>query len=206
MRYRMRQWRWSLALAVLISLAGGSATATPLGIVLLPEPDINYDFADVSYTAGSGALTVSGFAANMDAFSVTNESIVSGMFNLSATVNNAGVLQVGGTFSVTGTIAAFSFNSGTLLTGNLTAIGFPDGSAGALEFFFDPTGGDAASLYSNSSGITVGIVNGFPGDWDNNFSASFSAVGDIGVPEPSTALMLGLGLGVLSWRRRTSRA
>jgi hypothetical protein len=138
-----------------------------------------------------------------DAFSVIDEPIVSGLFTLDAVVNNSGVLQPGGTFSVTGTIASFGFNSGTLLTGNLTAIGFPDWSAGALEFHFDPTGGDAASLYAAGfNGITVGIVNGFPGDWNNNFSASFSATGHVGVPEPSTVLLLGLGLSVLAGTRR----
>lgn len=194
-----------LSLASVVFLAGSSASATPLGVVLEPEPDIFIDFASVNYVAATDTLTITGFASNVDNFGVVNQAITGGTFDLTATVNDLGVLSAG-SLTVGGTVATapFNWNSGTILTGNLTAIGFPDGVAGALEFLFTATGGDAQSEYGGTGAVTIGIVNGFGGDWTNDFSASFSATGDVGtlVPEPSTGLLLSMGLGIMGVKRR----
>jgi len=201
------RFRWLVPQAVLVAalllLVGSSASATPLGLIPAAEPDIFYDFATVDYNAGTDTLTVTGFAENIDAMGVVDATITGGGFSLTATVDGSGVLSAG-TFTVTGTVnfAPFFWNSGTLLTGTLNAIGFPDGVAGALEFTFSTSGGDAAGEYGAGGGLTVGIVNGFPGDWTSNFHADFNAVGDVFVPEPSTGLMLAFGLGLISFRRR----
>jgi hypothetical protein len=200
---------WGLAAAAAVLLLGvGQAGATPLGVLLNPEPDINWSFASVNYNAGTDTLTITGISGtvnNLDALSFVNVPIVGGTLSLTANIDGGGNL-LGGSFTVGGTVpsAPFNYNSGTLLTGNLTALGFPNGSAGALEFLFSTTGGDASVLYGPGGAIVVGIVNGFPGNWNANFSASFSAPGDIGtvVPEPGSFALLGLGLAGMAWRRR----
>ena len=203
---QLRTHLWSLVAAVGIALIGAvPAGATPLNLILQPEPDINWAFGSVNYSAGTDTLTVTAIAGavnNMDAFNVVNQPISGGTLSLTANVDGGGNL-LGGSFTVGGTIAAFGFNSGTLLTGNLTALGFPNGSPGALEFLFSATGGDAQALYGTNGAMVIGITNGFPGNWNSDFSASFSAPGDIAViPEPGTFALLGLGVAGLAWQRR----
>lgn len=196
---------WVVAAAAAVLLFGTArAGATPLNLVLQPQPDINFAFGSVSYNATTDTLTVSvisGGVTNMDAFNVVNQSITGGTLTLTATIDGSGNLS-GGSLTVGGTIPAFGYNSGTLLTGNLTALGFPN-STGALEFLFTATGGDAQSLYGSNGALVIGITNGFPGNWSNNFSASYSAPGDIAtVPEPGTLALLGVGVVALAWRQR----
>jgi hypothetical protein len=201
-----------IAVAALMVVLGVAAQteATPLSLVLDPEPDIYVEFVSTNYHAASDDLHIEGFPANIDAAGVEDIAISSGFLSLDAAVDGSGTLW-GGSFTVTGTVGApLNYASGTLLTGDLTALGFPDGVAGALEFRFEVTGGDAALLYggigSTSGGMVVGIVNGFPGDWTSDFSASFSGAADLGVPEPSSVFLLALGLGILArTRRHTSR-
>ena len=204
---RVRMQLLGLAAAVGIALIGATqAGAAPLNVILEPEPDINWGFGSVNYNAGADTLTVTAIAGavnNMDAFNVVNQAISGGTLSLTANIDGTGAL-LGGSFTVGGTIAAFGFNSGTLLTGTLTAFGFPNVAPGALEFLFTATGGDAQALYGGDGAIVIGITNGYAGNWNNNFSASFSAPGDIGtvVPEPGTFALLALGVAGLAWHRR----
>ncbi len=69
------------------------------------------------------------------------------------------------------------FNTGTLLTGNLSQFGF-DGVDYPFEFYFHITGGDAAPLYGKGW-IPGGIVifdTGFPGDFTQDFSSNIATV------------------------------
>ncbi len=200
-----------LALLIVLPLSG-TATAAPLnggaGLELRPAPDTFSSFIDVAYDASTDALTADGFALELDA-----DAIAGGTFDLDATVTDAGVLT-SGSISIGGTIASQGFNSGTLLTGTLTEIGFPDAGGNPLEFFFSVTGGDAASLYGGI-GARGGIIlsamggTGFAGDWTADWSTgtSFLSTADVGTPIPSpTAASLGLGFlfmgGVVRPRRR----
>lgn len=117
------------------AVAAGPAQATPLNLTLQgdPFPDIFSQFQSTTYNATSDALSVSAFVGKIRTGGV-DYVVTTGMFTLSATVDSAGVLSAGGTLSITGTNAALSYNSGTLLTGNLMLIGFPNGTAGVLEF------------------------------------------------------------------------
>lgn len=194
---------------VLSLVAFGSVEAAPINVMLQTSPDIFSAFIDVNYNAGTNAFTATGFAFNLDA-----EPINNGTFNLTATITNAGVLT-GGTLTINGDVPTLGFAGPTLLTGNLTALGFPNAGGDPLEFLFTPTGGDAVGLYAGTGGIILSQTN-FPATL---FTQSFTnvdpgigfglGVADTGVvvrpiPEPTT-LAIGLvcgGLVVLNRRFR----
>ena len=200
LRHRMAR----LLTAALILGMSGLAQAAPLNLMLLPEPDISAAFIDVAYNAAADSLTASGFALGL-ATGGSLESIAGGSFDLVASVLDDGSL-LGGTLSIGGTVASLGFNSGTLLTGDLSAIGFNQAND-PLEFLFSVTGGDAAGLYSAGlGGIILGNA-GFGGNWTGNFSSNpFAAVADVGVvPVPAAVWLFGtalIGLLGIGGRRR----
>jgi hypothetical protein len=63
-------------------------------------------------------LSAQGTAAAITLDGVTPFGIAWGSFELSATIDDAGVLSAG-TLQITGTAAALGFNSGTLLVGEV---------------------------------------------------------------------------------------
>ena len=165
--------------ACFIVLVPSLAQAAPLNLTLNDVPDIVSQFIDVTYNATLDELTASGFALELDDDgSVPAEPITDGTFDLSATIGDAGNL-VGGTIAIGGTVASLGFNSGTLLTGTLTAFGFPDAGSNPFEFLFDVTGGDAAALYGGGS-VPAGVIlsgTGFDGDFGSNFDNLSSGTG-----------------------------
>jgi hypothetical protein len=181
--------------AVLTLGAGSQAQAAPLNLTLLDTPDIVSSFIDVNYDATSDVFTASGFALELDDDgSVPAETITNGTFNLEANIDASGALN-GGTFSIGGTVDSLGFNSGTLLTGNLTAFGFPDLGDDPLEFLFSVTGGDAAGLYGSIGGIVLTGGTGFTGDFAFDFSGDGTAVADVApVPLPAAVWLFGAGL------------
>jgi len=191
-------------------LLGSVAQAAPLGLTLNDFPDIVSAFIDVTYNATSDTLNANGFAEELDDDgSVPAEAIAGGSFSLTATIDASGALSAG-SLSIGGTVASLGFNSGTLLTGTLTAFGFPDAGGDPLEFLFDVTGGDAAALYGGGS-IPGGIIlsdSGFPGSFDSNFDNLVDGVGsgvsDTGVvPLPAAVWLFGSGLlGLVGMARR----
>lgn len=117
----------------------------------------------------------------------------------------------GGTLSIGGTVASLGFNSGTLLTGDLTALGFPDAGGDPLEFLFNITGGDAASLYGATGGVIMsatGFGGSFAADFDNNMGMVGRGMGtaDAGaVPVPAAVWLFGSGLLGMVWVGRRRR-
>ena len=201
-----------LALAALLaafSFVSLPASALPLELNLADTPDIVSAFIDVNYDAGSGALTADGFALQLDGGGGLFP-VAGGLFDLNATVDSAGNL-IGGTVSILGTIAGLGFNSGTLLTGSLSALGFPDAGGNPLEFLFDVTGGDAAALFGSVGGIILG-ASGFDGDWATDFDNLIAGIPGTGqgsadtaglpVSEPGILLLQALGLTMLLLARR----
>ena len=188
-------------------LLGQTALATPLGLDLLPagpgaDPDIFSGFGSVTYTAATDSLVVTGNPQTIFSGGV-NYSILAGLtdLTLTATIDDFGVMS-SGSLSILGTAPGLGFNSGTLLTGTLTNLGFA-GAGSVLEWEFTVTGGDAAGLWGGATGGLILGGSGFGGNWTSNFSASFTATSDTGaVPEPSTALLVGLGLAALAARSR----
>jgi len=194
----------SLRIALVVAasvLVSRFASATPLGL-MSTTPDITSGYIEVTYDAGTDAFLASGFALTYDDGSGPVNILSTPAWTLSATIDSSGVLS-GGTLSI-----------GTLLSGTLTDVGFVDGSAGALEFLFDVTGGSYAGAYGSTGGVILGAPNGWTGSWASSFdnvggltgyglgegvASTFSVV-----PEPSTALLFALGISALGWggRRR----
>ena len=200
-----------LVFAALV-LVAGEGRAAPLNLTPT-TPNIGSPVqVDVAYNAGTQTFAAFGGASAFDD-GVLTSPIAGGVLNIAAAVDNAGNAS-GGSLTINGTVAALGFNSGTLLTGTLSAFGF--GIAGPLEFLFNVTGGDAAGLYGATAGVILSNT-GFAGGFASSFGTggSFSASGDTfavatAVPEPSSLSLFLLGLClcgvVLSWRRRSTIA
>lgn len=185
-----------LAVAVTIFVSG-FASAASLGLApMTGEPDLTSGFIDVSYNATTDAFSASGFSLTYDStYNQAPAAVDLGYegWTLSATIDSSGVLSSG----------ILSIDGGGMLSGTLTAVGFISNSAGALEFLFDVTGGSLAGDYGSTGGVILGIPNGWTGSWANDFSASNSIANTFKVvPEPSTALLLTLGICALAWGGR----
>lgn len=199
-----------LATLMLCLGSGIASGSTHLNLTLNNAPDIVSGFIDVSYDAGVQLLSANGFALEIDDDgSGPPEAIAGGTFDLTATIDNTGNL-IGGTIAVGGTVATLGFNSGTLLTGDLTAFGYPSGGGDPLEFLFGVTGGDAAPLYGSTGG-TILTQSGFGGTFSSSFANSSDGLADTGtttIPIPS-ALPAGLSLlcvlGVAAMARKMAR-
>ena len=202
-----------LSLVGLASLfcAGSSARAALIPVVLPNVPDILVGNVDVTYNAVGQVLSVSGLAVQIDDDGVgAAEGITGGTITMSVPVDSSGnLINATGTLSILGTVPVLGFNSGTLLTATITDFGFDPPNSDIQDFRFDVTGGDASGLYGSQAAMIMSQITGFTdwsSDWDNlifSIPGSGTAVGDIGVPEPSSLVLLFIGaLALAAWRRR----
>ena len=204
---------WGCMSILMFCLAmAGSAQGAPLNLVLEESPDIMAGGIDVVYTAANGSLVLDGDALTLyDGIVEPAESITNGTFNITATVDLSGNV-IDGSINIGGTFPRLGFNSGTLLTGDLTAFGFPDAGGDPLEFLFAVSGGDAAPMFGPYAGGSILSFTWYPGsfeyDWDNNFGMPGfgNAMGDTApvVPEPCTVSLLVLGALFARRRKRIS--
>ncbi len=190
-------------LGVFVGLAGVGrpAEGALIGLVLEDYPDITAGFLDVGYDATADQLVADGYALTLDDGG-GSVGITGGTANVTAGIDASGTLS-GGTVTVGGTIASLGFNSGVLLTGNLTQLGFATNGADLLEFAFDVTGGDAAGLYGNVPAGIILAFGGFSGSFDVDFAGTGVGTADIApIPEPATLGLLLLGSASMIRRRR----
>jgi len=155
-----------------------------------------------------GVLSASGFANVLTPPGSPSGNIAGGSFDISAAINDT-LMTATGDLTIGGTIPGLGFNSGTLLTGTLSALGA--GTDDPLEFLFDVTGGDAAGLM----GPTVGVdlrQSGFAGTFASNFtSGAFQALSDTfsfqdpnqnPVPAPGTLMIMAAGIAGIRFAKR----
>ena len=168
----------SRALCALALLSTSAAKAAPLYLELDAAPNIFSSFINVSYDATTETLTTTGFALNIDDDGVgPPHPIDGGTFSLVATIDAAGILAPGGTIVIQGTVPTLGFNSGVLITGDLTAFGYRPGGGDPLEFRFDITGGDVAAHYQSTEGGIILSSTSFAGSFTAGFGNAEAANG-----------------------------
>lgn len=197
----------SLVLVFVFVIGAGATQASPLSLELLDDPDIAAGFINLSYDATQDELVANGTALEIDNGGISPEAILGGTFDLTSAIDAIGMLT-GGSLSIGGTIPSLGFDSGTLLTGDLTAFGFRDAGGDPLELVFDVTGGDAAGLYAAGPGVVILTNTGFDGSFDADFDNGGQGVGvaNVGVvPLPGTMCLALFGVGMIAAvkRRRT---
>lgn len=200
----------------LLSVVAGSlflftpvAQAAPLNLTLNDFPDIASFFIDVTYDEGNDLLTAAGEALWLDDDGSGSAEVISdGSFHFTAAIDNSGNLS-GGTLNIGGKVSSLGFESGTLLTGNLTAFGF-GGADDPFEFLFNVTDGDAAGLYGSVPAGVILSKTGFSGNFTADFDNLVGGGAGTGsgesntapVPVPGTLLLFGSGLMWLNVARR----
>lgn len=208
-----------VCVCVLIS----DAFPAPLNLIK-KFPDLTSSLIKVTYN-GSGAFAASGSSATFDIDGVAppDHNVSAGgspskRWELNMNVTPANGALVSGTLNITGTIPALSASSGTLLTANLTAFGFPTNGGRIFEWLFTITGGDLAPQYggiNRTGGIILDAVPGnggvaFTGSFTTPFQNTTDSIGSgnadtFFVPEPASLGMLLISGFTLTHGRRSAR-
>jgi hypothetical protein len=196
-----------LTVTFLVGLAQ-SASATPIHLVLGSQTDIMSFAVSIAYDASEEAFTANGVAASWTTGGVTT-GIMDGVFDLSATINSEGHASGG----------SLTIREGTsiLLTGNLVAFGFDDEALSEpdpFEFLFDNTtvGSAVGAMLGPQFGVILTSTTFLPVNpiggtvFEQDFWAPYAGIADAAaIPEPASAVLMGLGLVMLSVAGRTRR-
>ena len=199
-----------LSLAVMFLM-----TSNASAILYLPDLEFN-NTGVAAYDATTEKLTVTGTPMNITFDGVTKFAIdttepmsvdffaeyVSGGFSPWIFTGDSSIAP---DITITGELVSppsgFA-NSGTLITGNISGLEYNDaiGSLGLITGAFDITGGDlypyyAGTGYQGQYAILLEFTGGVAPTDPNSDWSSAGAKGDISpVPEPSSMLLLGMGL------------
>jgi hypothetical protein len=182
-------------------------------IILDPPPELLANSVLIEYDAASQLFGANGIATELDDDgSGPPLAITGGGFALNVIIDNIGSL-VGGVpgddLVITGTANGFG---GVLLTGEVFDFMTPNPSGDPLEFLFVLTGGVLAPLFI---GTDIGIIltgTDFPGSFTSDFANNSDGIATVApgsaltVPEPTTLVLLSLGLAGLGFTRRKSKA
>jgi hypothetical protein len=207
-----RALRCAVLTVFLLLTVTAAGQATPLDVPLDPYPVILVGFLQINYKADTDAFTATGWTQSINKTGTQTSFINS--FSLGATINSSGEASAGW-FSVSPS------GGGAPLLGSLTLLdfGFADAPGGALEFLFSaPTGSLAETapvVYAPkpvdvmfySVGSTFTGMNSWASDWSSIYKATAEIRSDppIAAPEPSTLLLLLMGLGAAGVRARSRR-
>ena len=135
------------------------ANAVPLDLNLQPSPEILIFNERVFYQSPTDYFIAKGQPLILTDASLGGDHSIQAYlhdYSLEAFIESSGVLS-SGTILINGTIPELGFNSGNLLSGDLTEVGFGVSELDPLEFKFVITSGDASSLFGGI-GSTGGIV------------------------------------------------
>jgi hypothetical protein len=198
-----RMKKAAVFIGVFATLLLGAMSQKSYALTLNGTPDIKVAAIEVTRNDTSGSFSALGIAEKYNAVDMSPIPY----FDLYATINNSGQLFYGGTFAVYDDVdqtGGYSTGDHLYLSGDLTALEFTPGNP-VLNFLFTPTSGDYVGAYGSVGGIILGgVSNGFAnGDW-----TIYGASADIGtpvgapVPEPSTVVLLLMGVGGLFIARR----
>lgn len=194
----------TVGVTLLASLFSLAAQAFPPLNLVPGTPDIFAGFIDTDYVGNNaaGTLTATGTSFTLTPPGSPMGNIMAGSFNISSDLSFDS-LTASGSLNIGGTIASMGFVSGTLLTGTLSAFGAGPGDP--LEFLFNVTGGDAATLYGGI-GAEAGVILSGTG-YSGSFASAFSGTQGLAdtfsqVPVPGTLLLMLSGCGLLAARRR----
>lgn len=194
----------ALGAVVLSSFFAVAVQAFPALNLTAGNPDIISGLIDTDYTGdnNAGTLTATGQSFSLALPGGSSEAITGGTFNINSNLSFNSLSAVG-TLSIGGTIPSLGFASTSLLTGTLSAFGA--GAGDPLEFLFNITGGDAATLYGGI-GAEAGVIlggTGYAGSFDGAFRGVNGLADTFGsVPVPGTLLLMLSGCGLLAMRRR----
>ncbi len=186
--------RISLVTGGILAVAAlSSANAAPLNLYLDWYPDLYSEGMTMAIASipnsTSLQLTANGTPISLSLDSATDLTIdAPRTFSLSASVTPSGTFS-SGSFTVNGMLGSYT---GLLLSGNLTAIGFPTSAdpehPGALEFTYSVTGGHEQALFSGVGGIIFpNALYSFGGLFDEAVfqpsNVNYSDIGIVAIPE-----------------------
>jgi hypothetical protein len=179
------------------TLAGGTLTVDATGNVV--GSGIAIDLLDVSGTTHDGTYDVSG-AANSGTAAVLSFNTAQNWIKIVGGVSALGIPV--GTQLLSGSISKFDFDTGLLgILGAFSATG-PDSKSPLLL--------TALGLPTNTPFEYFGFSIGFdktPFNDNHTYNVVSAHIVNTQVPEPSTLLLMGLGIsGLAGWRRKTTHA
>lgn len=172
-------------------------------------PDINSSSSLVTtYVAATKSFIVTSYPIQYTEADGTTTHNIGGasQFTLTASIDNSGALQSGGTLTISGLISGVVDPFDNLITVNLTDFGVSGtGSSAKFEFIGTTTGGAMATEFSPKVGVILVPGDGsYTGWFGSDFAGGSGATVDTFlIPEPaSVMLLLGCMSAVASRRRR----